>query len=108
MAKQVPIGFKAGPIIIGNFTDANGAPTTIDTVTAVNSSNEASVTIQDIGGEKFAVGIAAGTGVQISVVCDVRLGPDVREVTFIANELIDVPAGEAAFADVTLGDVTPV
>lgn len=107
MAKLVPVGFKVGPISVGNFTDAAGNATVIDAVTSTNSSNPAAVAIQDIGGQMFAVGVAVGDA-QISVVCDVRLGPDVREVTFIADETVSVPAGEAAFASVTLGDVTPV
>lgn len=102
----VPVGFKIGPITVGNFTDAGGNPTVIDAVTSTTSSNPA-VEIQDIGGEMFAVAVSIGSA-QISVVCDVRLGPDVREVTFIADEAVDVPAGEAAFASVALGAVTPV
>lgn len=107
MAKLVPVGFKVGPIAPGNFTDDAGNPTVIDAVLRTESSNPTAVEIRDIGGQLFAVGLAVGSA-QISVVCDVRLGAEVREVTFIADETVDVPAGEAAFASVTLGDVTPV
>ena len=108
MSKLIPIGFKAGPITVGNYTDAGGAPTTVDAVTSIQSSDPTVVEIRDIGGASFAVAIKAGSSVQISAVVDVRLGPDVREVTFVGAETIDVPAGEAAFADIGLGDVTPV
>jgi hypothetical protein len=106
MAVKIPVGYMA-PVSIGNFKDAAGNPTTIDSVISTVVSDPSKAEILDIGGEQYVAprldGNAVGDNQQVIITCDVRFGPDVREVSFIGT--FDVPAGEAATADVTLGEI---
>lgn len=108
MAVKVPKGYMA-PVTISNFRDADGNPTSVDAVTAVTVSDPTKSEIIDVGGvphvAPLMTGNPVGDGQQVIVTCDVRLGPDVREVNFIGT--FDVPPGEAALADVTVGEVVP-
>lgn len=106
MAKQIPVGYKA-PISIGGYKDAQGNPTTVDAVTNVTVSDPEKAAISSDGNGNLSVeAIAAGQGLQVIFTVDVRLGPDVREVTFYGE--FDIPAGEAATATVDFGEPVPV
>jgi hypothetical protein len=108
MAVKIPQGFMA-PVTIGNFTDANGNPTTVDAVISTVVSDPTKAEILDVGGVQYvaplATGNVAGDNQQVIVTCDVRFGPEVREVSFIAT--FDIPPGEAASAEVSLGAIEP-
>lgn len=108
MATKIPEGFVA-PISIGNFRDAAGNAAVIDTITSVTVSDPSKVEIIDIGGVQHVGPIvgagAVADGYQVVFDVDVRVGPEVKSVLFIGT--FDVPAGEAAAADVTIGGVVP-
>ena len=106
MATKIPQGFMA-PVTIGNFRDSAGNPTVIDSVVSVTVSDASKAEILDVDGvphvAPLLTGNPIGDGQQVIVLCDVRLGAEVREVQFIAT--FDVPAGEAVAADVSLGGI---
>ena len=104
MATSIPVGFKA-LITLSDFRDAQGNPTSVDAITGYSVSNPATATIQAVGPDTFVVATGVGDAQQVLVDVDVRLGPDVRNVQFIGT--FDVPAGEAATATVTLGEIIP-
>jgi hypothetical protein len=106
MAIKIPQGFMA-KCTIGNFRDAAGHATVIDAVTSITVSDPTKCEILTIGADTFVAplmtGDPIGDGQQVLFAVDVRVGPDVNEVVFMAE--FDVPAGEAALADAAIGEV---
>jgi len=108
MATKVPVGFMA-PVLLTNFRDLTGNPTTIDRVISTTVSDDSKAEIIEWDGVPHVAplfnGNAVGDGQQVITRCDVRLGDEVVERDFIGT--FDVPAGDATTATVTLGDIVP-
>ena len=108
MATKIPKGFK-GKINIGNFRDADGHPATIDKILGITVADPSLSEVLTEGADTFVAPRLdvdpVGDNQQVLIEVDVREGPDVFTRTFLA--FFDVPAGEAALADVTIGEVVP-
>lgn len=106
MAKQIRVGEMA-QVSIGDFKDALGNPTTVESVIAVIVSDPTKCEILMVDDEPFVAplmsGNPVGTGLTVNVECDVRFGEEVKSVVF-TSEPFDVPPMEAVTGVVTIGD----
>lgn len=110
MANKIIRVGEMAQVSIGGFKDALGNPTTVESVISVTVSDPTKAEILMVDDEPFVAplltGNPVGDGQTVTVKCDVRFGPEVKEVDFVSDPF-DVPAMEAATGVVTIGDVVP-
>lgn len=110
MANKVISVGQMAQVSIGDFKDALGNPTTVESVLSLAVSDPTKVEILMVDDEPFVAPLMSGNPVgadlTVSVKCDVRFGAEVKEVEFV-SEPFDVPALEAVSATVTLGEALP-